>query len=122
MKAKARLLVFVGGCVGTLLRAGAGATPAGTFPWRTLGVNLAGTTLLGFLVGRLEAGRSSTAWLQFAGVGLMGSLTTFGTMVVEILDLAGSGHPGTAAVYAAVSLSAGATVGVVAVRLGEEWR
>lgn len=84
-------------------------------------MNLVGTVVLGVLVGRLEAGRLSSARLQFTGIGVMGSLTTFGTMAVQILDLAGSGHPGTAAAYTAVSLVVGAVAGLVALRVGEQW-
>lgn len=121
MRAEARLLVFAGGVLGTLARAAAGTTAPGTFPWRTLAVNLAGTALLGLLVGRFEAGRASTRLLHFAGVGVMGSLTTFGAMAVQILDLVGSGHPGSAVAYTIVSLAGGAAVGLVSLRLGEEW-
>lgn len=116
-----RLLVFTGGCLGTLLRWAAGATPPAHFPWTTLGVNLAGTTVLGFLVGRRETGRLDSRWIPFAGVGVMGSLTTFGTMSVQILDLVAAGKALVAVAYAFVGLVAGAGLGLAAVRVGEEW-
>lgn len=59
-----------------------------TFPWGTLAVNVAGSFLLGLLMGAGGEGR----WLVpptarvLAGVGFLGALTTFSTFSYETIE------------------------------------
>lgn len=106
--------VFAGGCAGVLLRAvlTEGVDPAaGTWPWPTFAVNVAGALLLGWLVARPPAdNRVRAGW----GAGFCGALTTFSTLQIEVIELADHGHATLAALYGAASLLAG----VAAVALG----
>lgn len=62
----------------------------GSLPLGTLAVNLAGSFLLGFLVGLGDA----IAWapMHILGIGLCGGLTTFSTVSVDSVRLARAGH------------------------------
>ncbi len=100
------LAVAAGGAVGALARAGlaeALAPADGAWPWATLLANVVGTLLLAVLVRRGVAGRAGLA----LGPGLCGALTTFSTLLVELVALLRDGAAGTAAGYALVSLAAG---------------
>lgn len=99
--------IFVGGAVGTLLRAGLleglGEGAPG-WPWATFAVNLLGAFLLGWLVVRLSP---AFRWRPLLTTGLCGGLTTFSTMQVELLTMLEAGHIGIAAGYATASLLGG---------------
>ena len=85
-----------------------------SFPWATLIVNILGAGILGFLVVRLIH-HAGTAGVAFAGVGVLGSFTTFGTFVAEADAL----KAGSSATYVAVSLATGllaARIGMAAAR------
>lgn len=89
----AALLVFLGGGLGSLARYGVGRwlgpAPAGAFPWSTFAVNVAGSLLLGALVGwslQREVGESTRA---FVAVGLLGGFTTYSSFNAETLALFG---------------------------------
>lgn len=58
-------------------------------PWGTLAVNLIGSFAIGFLAVWLE-GRGQTAlyWRAFLIVGLLGGLTTYSALMLEVLLLA----------------------------------
>jgi CrcB protein len=71
--------VYVGGCVGTLARAGVAEGIA--WPWCTLLVNVAGAALLGYVITAVPARR------PLLGTGLCGGLTTFSTLQLEALKL-----------------------------------
>jgi CrcB protein len=111
-------LVAAGGAAGCVVRYLVGVATlgvAGALPWGTLGVNVAGSFLLGVLVGALppeHAGR-----LLF-GTGFCGGFTTFSTFSVEAVALVGQGAHGRASAYLAASVAlsvlaaaAGAAVG-----------
>jgi fluoride exporter len=117
--------IFVGGAIGALARYGlAEALPhdAGTWPWATFAVNIAGALALGYLTTRLQERLPPTAYRRpLLGTGLCGALTTFSTMQVELLQMLDDGRAGLAAGYAAASISAGvlaiaATTNVVRAR------
>lgn len=99
--------VFAGGCLGALVRSGlteAADVGPGAWPWPTFAVNVAGALVLGWLAvqPRLDP-RTRSLW----GPGFCGALTTFSTLQVEVLDLAGDGHAALAVLYAAASVAAG---------------
>jgi CrcB protein len=89
----AALLVFVGGGLGSLARYGVGRwlgpAQAGSFPWSTFAVNVAGSLLLGALAGwsvQREVGESARAFLA---IGLLGGFTTYSSFNAETLALFG---------------------------------
>lgn len=103
--------VFAGGAAGGGLRAllaqGAEHPPAG-WPWVTFWVNVAGALVLGWVVGRGEAGNAS--WLRrrpLLGTGFCGGLTTFSTLQLELLELIDADRIALAAAYVAASVAAG---------------
>lgn len=59
----------------------------------TLVVNVAGSLMLGVLVGWAARRSMSTTELAIAGAGFCGSLTTFSTFAVESLDTADRAGP-----------------------------
>jgi CrcB protein len=80
------------------------------FPWGTLTVNVAGSLLLGFLVG-LPAGQEAAA---LVGTGFCGALTTYSTFSYETLRLVQGG----ARFYAAVNIVASVVAGLGAAYSG----
>lgn len=105
------LAVFAGGFIGVLARAaltqGIPASP-GSWPWATFAVNLAGAALLGFLITRLQERLAPSRYRRaFLGTGLCGALTTFSTVVVEVVQMLDGGHVLLALCYAAASLVGG---------------
>jgi CrcB protein len=109
----ALLLVVAGGTAGTavrhLLEAAAGPGP-GDWPWTTLGINVAGSFLLGALTAVLagvpgDARRRRLRWAL--GTGVLGGFTTYSTFALEVHHLVLDGHPARAAGYAVVATAAG---------------
>jgi CrcB protein len=83
------------------------------FPWGTLAVNVAGSFVLGLVLGLpLSAGT-----VALLGTGFCGALTTFSTMQVELLGMLDDGRAGLAAGYAAASIAAGFLAVLVATNL-----
>lgn len=128
---KASLLVAAGGAVGSVLRYHAGrfvsslAGAENAFPWGTLAVNIAGSLLMGALVGWFARSAPGEAAAETArlllGVGLLGGFTTFSAFSSELVTMIHRGQLGLASGYAAASLIAGAAaviVGLVAVQGG----
>lgn len=73
------LLVALGAAVGAPLRYLAGLWLDRRLHWGTLLVNLAGSFLLGLLVGAAVEGR----WLALLGTGFCGGLTTYSAFAVQ---------------------------------------
>lgn len=95
---------------------------AGVFPTATLVVNLFGSVALGFYITRRERAVVSRVSLQFWAIGVLGSLTTFSTFSIEVLQLIDAGALATAGVYATASTLGGLSCAVVGSRLAEGWR
>ncbi len=101
--------VMIGGAIGAgarhlvgqamLARLGPG------FPWWTLSINIAGSLLMGLLIGALARGSDGgdTARLFF-GVGILGGFTTFSSFSMEFWLLFERGQTGQAATYVLASV------------------
>jgi CrcB protein len=99
--------IFLGGALGTLLRAGlleAIGEGAPGWPWATFAVNMAGAFLLGYLVTVLPATKRQRPLLT---TGLCGGLTTFSTLQLELLTMLEAGRVGIAVGYVTASLGGG---------------
>jgi CrcB protein len=112
------LLVLLGGMAGAPARYLADravqARHDSVFPWGTFAVNMAGSLVLGFLLGaQRHLGLPASAVLLL-GTGFCGGLTTFSTFGYETLRLLEDGAVGEAGVNVIGSL----IVGVLAAWLG----
>ncbi len=124
-------LVFVGGALGTGLRAAVGdAAPL----WRgvpagVLAVNVVGAFVLGLLLQRLqgagpdgsragpEEGRRRDLRLLL-GTGVLGGFTTYSALATDTVGLVTAGRPGAAVSYAAGTLVLGLAAALVGLRCG----
>jgi CrcB protein len=96
------LLVALGAAVGAPLRYL--ISRAIVAPWATLVVNVAGSSLLGFLI----ALPAPKPWLALLGTGFCGALTTYSTVAWEIVTLArDEKRPWPAIRYATTTIAAG---------------
>ncbi|HEV3127572.1 MAG TPA: fluoride efflux transporter CrcB [Solirubrobacteraceae bacterium] len=103
--------IFAGGCVGAVARAelvqALPLAPDG-WPWATFTVNVVGAFALGYFTTRLQERLPVSAYRRpLLGTGLCGALTTFSTMMVELLGMLDTGRVGLAFGYAAASIVAG---------------
>jgi fluoride exporter len=103
--------IFAGGFLGTIARAGLAqglAAPPGRWPWATFIVNILGAFLLGFFVTRLQERLPPSMYGRaFLGAGICGALTTFSTMMLELLRMIDGAHWALTAGYAAASIGFG---------------
>lgn len=116
-------VIAAGGMLGAGARHAASQAwpaPSGSFPWATLGVNVAGCLLIGVLmVLVVEVGGTHPLLRPFAGVGVLGGFTTFSTYAVETTELLRDGDHVLALAYWGGTLAlalVAVTLGVVAAR------
>lgn len=113
------VLVMAGGALGAagrfliggwvLRHAGSG------LPWGTLTANLLGSLAAGFLLVWLEGrGASAPLWRAFLMIGVVGALTTWSALMLDLYLLQRGPGWGSAAFYLGVSLAGG----VLALLLG----
>ncbi len=103
--------VMVGGAIGAgarhlvghilLARLGPG------FPWWTLSVNIAGSLMMGLLIGWLARSCGSDQARLFLGVGVLGGFTTFSSFSMEFWTLFERGQMAQAAAYVGASVIIG---------------
>lgn len=107
--------VVVGGAVGVLARAIVIAPLAdAAVPWATLGINVAGSLLLGVVVGLL--GERHPHVRAFLGTGVLGGFTTYSAFAVQTsLWIA---TPWLAAGLAAASVAGGVAGAVIGLFVG----
>lgn len=114
------LWVMLGGALGAGLRwwVGAGLLRQlqGGWPWSTLLVNVAGAFAAGYLLVRLHDHPQAGLWRALLVVGFLGGLTTFSSLMVELLVMARDARPAGALLYLASSLGGG----LLAVWLGAQ--
>ena len=113
--------MFAGGLFGSAARTGIGywlPTSPGGFPFAILATNLAGSFLLGFYLARREQGVSARWSLQFWGIGMMGSFTTFSAFSLDVIYLIQDQRALTAVLYVFASLVAGLGLALVGERTG----
>lgn len=105
-------LVFVGGAAGTAVREALTlAVPQpGDIPFATWGINVAGSLILGVLLGVLMSrGSGFHRGLRLLfGTGFCGGFTTYSTLAEQSADLAGHGLWGAGVVYSLGTLLIGA--------------
>lgn len=121
------LVVMAGGAIGAagrFLIGGWMTRHVGTgFPWGTLTVNLIGSLLAGFLLVWLEGrGASALLWRAFLMVGVLGALTTYSALMIELYLLQRGGGTHWGGVYLAVSLVGGLALVWVGIKLAEMLR
>ncbi|MBB1491083.1 MULTISPECIES: fluoride efflux transporter CrcB [unclassified Paracoccus (in: a-proteobacteria)] len=97
--------VALGGALGATARHGVNLGAARllgpAFPWATLGVNVAGSFLMGLVVAAL--GRDG-AWAPLLLTGMLGGFTTFSAFSLDAVTLWQKGQGGMAALYVGVSV------------------
>jgi fluoride exporter len=113
--------IFAGGFLGTIVRAALAqglAEPPDRWPWATFIVNIVGAFLLGFFVTRLQERLPPSLYRRaFLGAGICGALTTFSTMMVELLKMIEGAHWALTAGYAAASIGCGLAAVFVSTKL-----
>ena len=87
-------------------------------PWATMAVNAAASGALGLLAGLLTHHRRHVLWL-WLGVGFAGSLSTFSTLMVDVLLLLNTGHRQEALGLAGASVVGGYGLLALGLALGE---
>ncbi|MEO7423616.1 MAG: fluoride efflux transporter CrcB [Fibrobacteria bacterium] len=101
------ILVGIGGGLGSVLRfwvqTRVRAAYPGILPLGTLGVNLMGSLIIGFLAGWYLNATQPSQLKLFLMVGLLGGFTTFSSFSLENITLIQSGHIRTSMAYLLVS-------------------
>ena len=117
-------LVFVGGALGTGLRAviSAGTPPLRGVPVVVLVVNIVGAFVLGLLLQRLhragpDDGRRRDLRLLL-GTGLRGGFTTYSALAADTAALLSEGRAGSAVLYAGGTLVLGLAAALLGLRCG----
>lgn len=109
--------IFLGGAVGALVRAAlAQSLPSspGKWPWAIFAVNLLGAAVLGYVVAQDQRHLAPSIYrLAFLAIGFCGALTTFSTLMVELLKMIEASLWTLAGGYGAASIIGG----LVAMRL-----
>ncbi|UAJ81345.1 CrcB family protein [Leifsonia sp. ZF2019] len=118
------LLVFVGGALGTTVRylISAAAPPVLGLPLATLGINVVGAFVLGWLLEALalrgpDEGRRRAVRL-FVGTGILGGFTTYSAFAVDTDGLIVAQNVGGSIVYAVATVAVGALASVAGIAVG----
>jgi fluoride exporter len=111
------LLVAVGGVLGVLARYGLSRLTLHheSLIWTTVGINIAGSFLLGVLAAETWFSRDVREGI---GVGFLGGFTTFSTFSVQIVLEVDGGEPARAGLYLAGSVVGGIAAAAAGFALG----
>lgn len=113
--------IFAGGFVGALARTAltkALVAPVGSWPWATFVVNMTAALALGYFVTRLQERLPPYTYRRsFLATGICGALSTFSTMMVELLKMIDAGDWALACAYGATSVVGGLAAVFVATKL-----
>jgi CrcB protein len=88
------------------------------FPWATLAINVAGSLLLGILMGAFPSADEAWRVRALLAVGFCGGFTTFSAFSYETLLLLQRGSPATALAYTGASVAAGVLAAWLGLRMG----
>jgi CrcB protein len=128
LRSSLQLIVFLGGCFGTLARYSIeNFLPASTFtmPYGTLLINLLGAFLLGTLLECLVEQGTDSGNRQLirlgVGTGFIGAFTTYSTLAVEVVLLGKHNHAGIASLYAVLSIGGGLICSAAGIHLTERY-
>jgi CrcB protein len=117
------LLVFIGGALGTAVRAliSAAVPPVAGLPLATFGINVVGAFLLGMLLQSL-ASRGPDDGLRrdarlFAGTGILGGFTTYSAFAVDADGLIVAQNLGGSILYAVATIVIGALASFAGIAL-----
>lgn len=107
----------IGGLAGVLARYGITRATFHTdaLIWSTLAINVAGSFVLGLLVGGTWLSRDLR---DAVGIGFLGGFTTFSTFSAQIVLEVDGGRPATAAAYLVASVAGGIAAAAVGYALG----
>ena len=118
--------IFLGGSVGALARAAltqALAVRADAWPWATFAANLLAVLVLGLLLAGGAGGAAEPSYRRaFLTTGLCGALSTFSTMMLELLRMIDANDWGLALAYAGASLVGALATFALADRVGRRER
>lgn len=111
------VLVMVGGALGTLARYGLGrAVGIHALPWLTVGINITGSFLLGFLI---AVGDWFSDELRTGlAIGVLGGFTTFSTFSADVFLEMRAGDLDDALALLAASVAGGVVAAALGYTLG----
>ena len=119
------LLVGLGGAGGAMARFGvgrlAGVSPAGSFPWPTFAINVAGSLLLGLVMAVTHDTAAGWRARAVLVIGFCGGFTTFSSFSYETLGLIEARAYGAALLYVFASCAAALAAVAAGVRLSERF-
>lgn len=112
--------IALGGMLGALSRYGVDVAieqrSSAVFPWSTFVINVSGCLIVGVILAAIVDRHHSPQWLRLGlVVGFCGAYTTFSTFAQETLDLMEESR----VAVAVANVAASATLGVIAVFVGE---
>lgn len=109
------VLVGIGGMIGSILRyLTAQLIKHESFPYATFAVNIAGSFIIGMVMGIAARHESFGNWRLFLATGICGGFTTFSAFAWENMQLLSQQRYGSFAVYTGSSL----LLGIAAVTAG----
>ena len=116
------LLVVLAGAAGTAARYGIGlAVGPREFPWATLGINVAGSFLIGLVLTMGALGRLNPQTTTALAVGFLGAFTTYSTFSWEVLVLGRANQVALAVLYVLLSVLLGWLAAAVGYRYGQSF-